>query len=357
MDRTKFIAERLDRIQASEGAGFRMDREKILDRYQREPGETSGFAIKLLSVLGGILATAAFAAFLGFLDVFGSRVAALVLGVLLVSGPLGLQGIFRTLVLDTLGISLYILGMILIVFGLGEFHLHGNYIALVVIGLAVATLLLSRNYLLSFISVLILAADFLYLILQNELPELMHVYVMFFALALAHCMLKEARYLSAPPFVSRLHGPLRIGLLLALLIGLTNIGIIGLAPLERERLWISALAPLAVLLLMFPSILKILGTTKRGRTIAYILGVTALLPTLFAPALAGALMIVVLSFMVNYRTGLVLGILALAYFVIQYYYDLNLSLLVKSILLFTSGILFVLFHLFFTKRTKAHEEV
>ena len=357
MERTEFIAKSLDRIQADQGEGFRMEREKILDKYRKDPGETDSLAIKVLSVLGGILAAVAFGAFLGFLNIFDSNGAMLGLGLLLVAGSLALQRIFNTLILDSLGISLYILGMLLFIFGLGEFRLHGNLIALVVIGLALAGLCLSRNYLLSFISVMVLAADFLYLILENELPDLIHPYVVLYSLALAHCMLNEARYLSAGPWISRLYGPIRIALVFSLIIGLATIGIVGLAPLDRTWIWISALVPIAIILYQVPSILKTLGQPKKGRTTALILCVLALLPTLFAPALAGALMIVLLSFKVNYRTGLVLGILALVYFVIQYYYDLNLSLLVKSMLLLSSGLLFLLFHLIFTKRTKPHEEV
>ena len=357
MDKSKFIAQVLERIQASEGAGFRMDREKILDKYRREPGESGPLAIKVLSVLGGILATVAFGAFLGFLDIFDSNPAMLGLGSILLVGSMALQRIYDSLVLDALGISLYILGMLLIIFGLGEFRLHGNSIALLVLGLALITLLVSRNYLLCFISTLVLAADFLYLILENELPDMIHAYVAFFSLALAHCMLNEAKYLSAPPLISRIYGPLRAGLIFSLLFGLVPIGIVGMAQMDSDRIWISALAPLAIILYQVPSILKILGTANRDRTTAYILCVLALLPTLFAPALAGALMIVLLSFKINYRSGLVLGVLALVYFVIQYYYDLNLSLLIKSMLLLGSGLLFLLYYLFFTKRTKPHEKI
>src|SRR5690606_4045049 len=266
MDKSKFIAQVLERIQASEGAGFRMDREKILDKYRREPGESGPLAIKVLSVLGGILATVAFGAFLGFLDIFDSNPAMLGLGSILLVGSMALQRIYDSLVLDALGISLYILGMLLIIFGLGEFRLHGNSIALLVLGLALITLLVSRNYLLCFISTLVLAADFLYLILENELPDMIHAYVAFFSLALAHCMLNEAKYLSAPPLISRIYGPLRAGLIFSLLFGLVPIGIVGMAQMDSDRIWISALAPLAIILYQVPSILKILGTAKRDRT-------------------------------------------------------------------------------------------
>lgn len=352
MDKLSTVERALEQIRLEEGEGFQMDREKILDRYRDDQRETTSLAIKILSVAGGLLATLAFAGFLGVLDLFESRWALLVLGPILLGLSLGIQRIFKTLILDSLGISLYVLGMVLTLMGLWKFNLTGNSLALAMLLLALATLALSRSPLLSFCSVLTVASTLLHLILENDLPDLIHLYVACFSLALAHGMLKEEKYRCAPPFIGERYGPLRIGLTFALLIGLAALGIGDLVPLTKNWRWISALVPLALILYLVPSISKTLGATKKGGTTAFVLTALSLLPTLFAPAIAGALLLTLLSFKVKYPTGLGLGIIALVYFVIQYYYDLNLTLLTKSILLFTSGILFLLFHLFFTKGTK-----
>ena len=60
---------------------------------------------------------------------------------------------------------------------------------------------------------------------------------------------------------------------------------------------------------------------------------------------------------VNYKTGLVIGIISFIYFISQYYYDLNFTLLTKSIILFSSGIVFILFYLFTNKKLNTNEKI
>src|SRR5690606_13137026 len=102
---------------------------------------------------------------------------------------------------------------------------------------------------------------------------------------------------------------------------------------------------------------KRFGVAGRKKVLTLVLCLFTLLPTLYAPSISGALLIVLLSFLVNYRTGFAIGIIALIYFVVQYYYDLNLSLLTKSIILFSSGTVFLVFYFFFTKMTKDNEKI
>jgi len=82
-----------------------------------------------------------------------------------------------------------------------------------------------------------------------------------------------------------------------------------------------------------------------------------LVSTIFSPSISGAMIIVLLSFLVNYKTGLAIGIISLIYFISQYYYDLNFTLLTKSIILFSSGIVFLLFYLFTTKKLNSNEKI
>src|SRR5690606_13698064 len=68
MDKLSTVERALEQIRLEEGEGFQMYREKILDRYRDDQRETTSLAIKILSVAGGLLATLAFAGFLGVLD-------------------------------------------------------------------------------------------------------------------------------------------------------------------------------------------------------------------------------------------------------------------------------------------------
>jgi len=89
----------------------------------------------------------------------------------------------------------------------------------------------------------------------------------------------------------------------------------------------------------------------------YALSILLLLPTVLSPAISGAILIILLSFLVNYKTSLVIGIAAFIYFVSQYYYDLHFTLLTKSILLFSSGILFLGLYLLTHKKLTSNEKI
>jgi uncharacterized membrane protein len=103
---------------------------------------------------------------------------------------------------------------------------------------------------------------------------------------------------------------------------------------------------------------KVLNINKTQHKVGiYIATVFVLLPTVFSPAISGAILLILLSFYVNYKTGLVLGVAAFLYFISQYYYDLNLTLLTKSILLFSSGVLFIALYLFTHKKLTTNEKV
>jgi uncharacterized membrane protein len=106
------------------------------------------------------------------------------------------------------------------------------------------------------------------------------------------------------------------------------------------------------------TLFDVLNITKtQHKTVIYIFTVLSLLPTALAPAILGAILIMLLSFSVNYKTGLVVGVIAFIYFVSQYYYDLNFTLLTKSILLFSSGVFFVALYLFTHKKLTTNEKI
>jgi len=53
----------------------------------------------------------------------------------------------------------------------------------------------------------------------------------------------------------------------------------------------------------------------------------------------------------------VLGIITLIYFIVQFYYDLSINLLFKSILMLVSGALFFALYWLVTKKLNADENI
>ena len=95
----------------------------------------------------------------------------------------------------------------------------------------------------------------------------------------------------------------------------------------------------------------------KDKILIYALTSLVLIPLLFAPFILGVIVLILISFLVNYKTGLVIGILSIVYFISRYYYDLDFTLLTKSILLFVSGIIFLLLYILTNKKLNTHEKI
>jgi len=121
--------------------------------------------------------------------------------------------------------------------------------------------------------------------------------------------------------------------------------------MSYNAIWLSSLVIISAIIYLVFILFNVLNITKiQHKILICTLTVLALLPTAFSPAISGAILIMLLSFFVNYKTGFVLSIAAFIYFISQYYYDLSFTLLTKSILLFASGVLFIVLYLFTHKK-------
>ena len=89
----------------------------------------------------------------------------------------------------------------------------------------------------------------------------------------------------------------------------------------------------------------------------YVLCIIICLPTVFAPYLSGSLLLILICFHYGYRAECAAALLLFIYAVSKYYYDLNLSLLTKSMTLFFIGIACITAWYFFTQKRTRHEKV
>ena len=246
----------------------------------------------------------------------------------------------------------------LLVFGLKEMNVDENITAVLIIMIALCSLFITQNYMLSFISVLAINASLLTLIISNDLYNLIHLYIAFNTIMLTYCFLNEAKIITSNNKLSKLYNPIRIGLIFSLLFGLIVIGIKDLIPISQNYIWMSSVIIVFIIMFLVKTITEITKIeTLKNKLLIYSLSVLILIPTVFSPSISGAILIILLSFLVNYKTGLVIGIVSLIYFISQYYYDLNFTLLTKSIILFSSGIVFVLFYLFTNKKLHTNEKI
>jgi len=348
----------LKSVLLAEGTNFEYDEKAILEEYQIQGENKSSLTIKILSIFGGFLAMLAFLGFLALTGLYNSEFGLLIFGIGFIISAIWLNKEYDKLITDTFSISIYVIGFALLAFGLTQLEVDKNITTILIGIIALCSLFITQNYILSFLSVLVFCGCFLSLIILNDFYNLVHLYIAFITLMLAYFFLNEAKIISSNRKLSKLYNPIRIGLLISLLFGLVAIGKRHLIPISQNYFWLSSIIMILVILYLVHSIIKINEIKSvRSKIQIYILSCLILISTIFSPSISGAIVIVLLSFLVNYKTGIIIGIISFIYFISQYYYDLNFTLLTKSIILFSSGIVFLLFYLFTIKKLNANEKI
>lgn len=358
MDKVNNKKALLSSIRLSEDATFEYDEKAILNEYEKQRENKSSLAIKILSIFGGLIATISFLCFLFLAGIYESEVGACVIGGGFIVFAIFLNKEYDKLIIDTISVSTYITGFLLLVYGLIEMDVNENIVLLLVCVIALISLFITQNYILSFISILVISCSSLTTIMSNNLYNLIHLYIAISISMLTYLMLNEAKLIASGKKTSKLYDPIRIGLIVSLLIGLSAMGKRNLIPISQNHIWLSSISIIFITIYLVYRILKINKIVAvKSKIIIYALSILVLIPTILSPSISGAMLIILLSFLVNYKTGFAIGIISFIYFISQYYYDLSLTLLTKSIMLFLSGIMFLSFYLFTLKKTTSNEKI
>ncbi|MFY1047861.1 DUF4401 domain-containing protein [Chryseobacterium sp. GP-SGM7] len=355
------IKQLLDSLQNSTGQDLKFNEEEIYKAYEKSDNHQS-LAIKILSIFGGIMASCLFVGFLFITGIYDSELGLLILGIFLIIFGAFITKVTDNILLDTLSISAYIIGFILLGVGLVQMETDENLVSIIFILIATSALLIVRSYLISFISVLIICGGFLFLIISNKSFDLIHIYISLLAVILTFMYLKESKLITFNKSFLQLYDSVRIALIFCFLAGLYLLGknyrVDYLAEHTFGNFWISSVVIILAILYVISHLFEMLNIKKSEQKYGiYALSVLMLLPTIFAPSISGAILIILLSFLVNYKTSLVIGVVAFVYFVSQYYYDLHYTLLTKSIVLFCSGVLFLGLYFLTHKKLSSDEKI
>ena len=352
------IQEKIDVLAKEEGTTFTCDQAALEQGYANLEHEQGSLAIKILSVFGGFLATSFFLSFVFASGLFDSDWGLITFGLIIIAFAVWLNTYTSKLIVDTISVCSYAAGFSMLAIGLSMVHVDENFIGLTCIILSMLTLIITQNYILSFIAILFINGSFLFLIAVNEAYSLIHVYNAALLLLLTYFFLHEEKVFKGSKIIAKLYNPLRIGLLVSAICGLVFVATKNIFEINIYYIWLSSLIIIPLNIYVISKIIKIIGVEQTNTKAAiYALSVLFLIPSVLSPAIAGALLLILLCFLTNYRTGFALSVVAFIYFVGQYYYDLNYTLLTKSIILFASGVVFLLFYLFLRSKLEAHEKI
>lgn len=332
------LNELLNEIKSKEGENFTYDENSLIEGYERVHAEPESLTIKILSIVGGMAATIAFLGFLLIGGLYDSDVGLISFGVLFVAAAVWLNRSYEKLIIDTVSVSLYVLGFAIFIMGLDD--LDDTMLALMCLTISLGTLRFMQNYVLAFFATLAANSSIIVLIIEAyDSPNALHVFTLLITLATVAWLLNEAKLIASDPRISRLYYPVRIGLIVSMLTALIALSF-GYEWGKEFTSWIASLVTIPATLYVVVRILKLLHVKDKLRKMQLLaLALLILAPTVFAPYISGSILIILLCFLVNYRTGLVFGIIAFIYAVSRYYYDLNYSLLQKSMVLMISGVL------------------
>ena len=358
------IKNLVDYLKTSENKELTFDEEAIFADYQKEEEGDQSLAIKILSIFGGIFAAGAFLGFIFIGGLYDMEVGLLIFGVSFIAVSIWISKTYDKIFMDTISISFYMIGFILFGISLEKQQVSQNVISIIFIVLSLISLKVVQNYLISFVSVLIINGSVFTLIVSNDAVNLVYLYVSVLTSVLTYVFLKEAKIITTNKIFIRLYNPLRVGLLfsfvsiLATLSINTIIGINRAFPTSPYYIWLSSFVIIGAIMYVLFHLFDVFNITKtQDKAAIYIVSALLLLPAVYSPAILGAILVILLSFLVNYRVGLVVGIIAFLVFVSQYYYNLDFTLLTKSILLLSSGVLFLALYLFIHKKLVSNEKI
>ncbi len=349
------IEQILQVAQSSSEQEIVFNEETILEEYNRKDKESLSLGIKILSIIGGFWGTTSFLGFLMLSGIYESEIAMAVTGLVFMVASILLNQKSERIITDTISITLYVAGLFLFLYGSwsGE-----SVAALLAILIGVGTLFLTQNYILSFVSILVVCFSlFSLLMISSDNHNLIFIYNALVVSAMSLFFLFEAKIITLNRKLSKLFNPIRAGLIVSFLFGLGVLRTRHLFNLDFSFVWLYALMLFVIIIFVTTKILKTLEVTEpKTQYFSYGIITVILAITAFSPSILGAILLILLSFYVNYRTGFILGLITLTYSVFQYYYDLNLTLLTKSVILIGSGILFLALY-FLISKSQRNEEI
>lgn len=347
-----------EQLERETGRTLQTDRDALLRGFHEDQENEGTLGMKILSIIGAFMATAFFLGFVFFLGV-NSEPAFLTMGAaMLVGGYFFCRRDFLGIMGEAFGVALVVCGLPLLLVGCAGTISNESGMVLLALILAGAILFLMENSIISFLATVTMGGCLLFLMHDGFDRFGAHLYVGFVAILLTVWVQYEAWLLKASNLLSRRYDGIRTGLILALLIGAGYLSDFRFfMDLERLPNWYASVALVPLLLWLAFGLLQRFGVATSERWL-YLAGLlTLLLPTVFAPALSATLLCLLLAWKAGYRTGTVLAVLALIYFISRYYYDLNLSLLTKSIILSASGSLFLMAWALLRKKISPNETI
>ncbi|WP_336518590.1 DUF4401 domain-containing protein [Pollutibacter soli] len=338
----------LSNLRATERQDLFVNETEIVAANNQIQSAYSQIIIKVLSILGGILGSSFLFGFLAMINIFESDAACVVIGLVSVAASLVIGRLVDNLVLDTAIICFFIFGTFLL--GLGLYQMLDKEIIWIycIFFCGLSAIIFSDRFVPVFLGTLFSLGAFIGYFAVNNWNDLLEFPLILIEAGLVWLTVNEPDILASGKKLNSMLKPLQAGFFI------TFVGCLYFLhqyPYYNTRVgtgtqWIASVA--IWLAIGFTAYNLMFEIGVKFRNIMIVMAFLALIavPLFFASYVSGALLLILLCFHYGLITELVISLVFLLYGLSRYYYDLRLTLLVKSGILCLSGIVISLLWLF-----------
>lgn len=340
------ILNKIELLSKGNEPNFQININDTMAAYQHLEENRSNLTIKILSILGVILSVLSFLGALFLLNILNDKLNLIICGSIFLILSLYCMKKYNAIIIDTASIAFYIVGGWMLIYG---FDIHDlNYIFILCFIISLCTLLIVQRYLLSLLNILCIIYSIIALINHND-QNLLFITLInaILIIALIYFLSHEAAVLSKRNLISTIYNPLRLGLILATVVTTAFIILSHYETNEQVNNTsfalniLSVLYALATLWVVYKITSKFEITKSKVLFPTYALLILMLGSTVINPGIACSILLILICFNYQYRIGLSIGLISLLLSLWHFYYNLNFSLLVKSLILIISGLLFL----------------
>lgn len=357
MPKLNHIKEQILFLQNSEGPSFEFDKLSLGAAIEKYDKEHSSLIIKIITILGAFIGSSFMLSFFFAIKLMQEPLSMIVLGIGLIVAAIALSNTSRLLIFETSFIAFLIYGAIILGIGLRDYKFDTSIICLCFFLIGLLIFQFSKNEIQILLGVMTSLASIFWAIHFQKLFWLYHVYNILLTIGLVNVYLKEAQLITNSYFAKR-YNALKNGLIFIFLMCMARVSIKDLNANEIPFNWVSGIGPIFAVSYILGIVLDKVSIQKNSsKLLVQSIILLTLVLTIVFPAISASIVIILLCFLVNYQTGFIIGILSLCYFICQFYYDLSFSLLVKSELLFGSGLLFAVLYFFSSKKLSENEKI
>lgn len=346
MEKNKIELADLLTTYKEEGINPKLDLNTFQADYKRIEENKTSILIQVLIFIGALLTASFFLVFLGIGGLFDSALALLALGVVITLASIGIPyAASQNTNVEPFAMALMIIGTSLFSAGfVGRFSDFQPFLwASLFLSFFIS--IVAGSHLQKFAAIVCFNVCAYWLIWDFKFLIAFNFLILFNAVIVAVAWLKETTVLSTYPQLGQWYTAIINACsisMLGLLVGSVNLSdhYYGQEELSVSYWWISALLLIALVLWALNETLDLVGETAKKIPILLGTGI-ALLFLIKAPGIIGGILLLFLGVYAGYNLLIGQGILAIFFFTVLFYYNLNTTLLFKSILMLSAGLLFL----------------